>query len=409
MAIGDTFPGGITESRDPVTGRTVRQLAAGDGNDYHIYYQAYGITRDGRWLAFFSERDRTTQLYRLDLQTGESTQLTAGRTPNSGWWPWNQIDTTGIYAFIGCLNPVTSDVFYYQDDEMRAANLDTLEDRLVVKTPPGMRPLAQPACAYDGSFVATAYANKEEVLRSEASHREMQALGRSTSDAELNWRKVIKSRLDAVDLQTGEVTTLLDDIEAQLHNMVIAADNDTILLVTPPEKVGGLLSVKRSQPGAWDIVALPQEYGGICHFHSTTNGWITFESNVRAEDAPRTWSGPGTYGTYQGRMRADGSECRAWWLGNQGYVHTGYDLTSEFPFAELFCGGDQHQLAAIRPQDDGTAKLIRLTGNLPPGGDQRHHAHPILTPDRRRIVYTATGDDGFCHIYDVDVCDLTGA
>ena len=107
-------------------------------------------------------------------------------------------------------------------------------------------------------------------------------------------------------------------------------------------------------------------------------------------------------------MRPDGSGCQAWWLGDQGYVHSGHDPSGEFLFAELFCGSQGHHLAALGPQEDGSVDIVRLTADLPPGGDQRHHAHPILTSDRRRVLYTATGEDGFCHIYDVDVSDLTG-
>lgn len=404
MPIGDTFPSEISEFQDPITGRARRQLTAGDGNDYHLYYQAYSITRDGRWLALYSERDRTTQLYRLDLHSGEIARLTDGRTPMSGWWPWNDMYTTGVYAFIACLNLVTGEVYYHVDDELRAVSLSTLEDRLIAKAPPAARPISQLSCAYDGSFVATVYAGEQDVSLAEASHREAAALGRTVYESTHYWRNVLHSRLHAVDLSTGESTELVE-AQAALHNMCIASDNDTVLLVKPPEDRPGLLSVRRSAPGQSTVVSLPDEYGLICHFHATQDGWITFESNVR-EGHKGKWAGPGTY---MGRMRPDGSELVAWWLGNQGYVHSGCDLEGRFMFAELHCGGAGHHLAAVAARHDGSAALIRLTGDLPPGGDQRHHAHPILTPDRRRILHTATGEDGFCHLYDVEVSDLTGA
>lgn len=402
MPVGDTFESEIREFRDPVTGRARRQLTAGDGNDYHLYYQAYSITPDGRWLAFYSERDRTTQLYRLDLQSGEITQLTEGVTPNSGWWPWNDMYSRGVYAYIAGLNLTSGEVYYHEGQELRAVSLHSLENRLVARTPPGMRPISQLACSFDGRFLATVYAPVHDVLLAEASHREAFALGRTIYEAEHYWRTVVHSHVYVVDVATGEASCLLE-LQAALHNMCIAADNDTLLLVKPPGDRPGLVSMKRSDPGAWHLLTIPAQYGAICHFHSIEDGWITFESNVGPEHAGDR-PGPGTY---LARMRPDGSECQALWIGDQGYVHRGYDLAGRFTFAELHCGGSEHHLAAIEPDDCGSGGLVRLTQNLPPGGDQRHHAHPILTPDRRRVVFTATGDDGFCHIHDVDVSDLT--
>ena len=105
MAIGDEFPSEAREWRDPETGRTMRQLTAGKGHEYHLYFQAYSLTADGRWLVFCSERDGTTQLYRLDRQDGTITQLTAGRADKTGWWPWTSMDFQGVHGFIACLNP----------------------------------------------------------------------------------------------------------------------------------------------------------------------------------------------------------------------------------------------------------------------------------------------------------------
>ena len=87
MPVGQTFPSESRSYRDRQTGRQIRQLTAGAGNEYPVYYQAYPLSLDGRWLVVCSERDGTTQLYGLDRRDGTITQLTDADAPNTGWWP----------------------------------------------------------------------------------------------------------------------------------------------------------------------------------------------------------------------------------------------------------------------------------------------------------------------------------
>ena len=114
--------------------------------------------------------------------------------------------------------------------------------------------------------------------------------------------------------------------------------------------------------------------------------------------------------TFVGQMNVDGTDCRMWSLGYSGYCHIGHDPAGEFLFASVDNGNDAcgHHIAVIEPTGNGKAHLKRLTADLPAGTDQRWHAHPVLTPDRQAILYTSLGDDGFCHIYEVDVSDVTG-
>jgi len=402
MAAGRHLPSEVATFQDPTTGRTVRQLTAGAGHEYPLYYQAFSMTRDGRWLAFYSERDGTTQLYRLDRRDGTITQLTAGRTDKTGWWPWTSMAFRGVYAYIGCLDLASNDVYYHDRDEIRAINLDTLADRLLVTGPEGMRPFSQMSCSFDGRFVATVWVDQEEADRVAASHEEAQAQRLPIQQARLYWRDVMHCRLDVIDTSTCEVTTLLD-LRAPFHNMVIAADNRHLLVVTPPGTPGSLLVADRERPGEWHRLAPPAGIGRFCHFHAGENGRISFDSNIQRPDG-------GLVETFIGQIDADGSDPQAWSLGYSGYCHVGHDLAGEVRFASVDNGNDVcgHHLAMVEPRPDGKADLHRITTNLPSGNDQRWHAHPLLTPDHRSIVYTAMGDDGFCHIYEVDVSDLTG-
>jgi len=400
MAAGRTVPAEVATYSDPVTGRTVRRWTGGGGHAYHLYYQAYPISRDGRWLVFCSERDATVQLYRLDRHDGTITQLTDGRGEKVGWWPWTAMDFTGVHGFIACLNRVTDEVYYHDRDEVRSVHLDTLEDRLLTKGPPGCRPFSQMACSWDGRYVATVWTSQADADRCEASHAEARDRGSPIQKAELYWRNVMRCRLDAIDTTTGDVTTLVD-LPAPVHNMAITADDQAILAVTAPDDHGGFLRVDRDHPGQWSVVEPPPGLGRFCHYHAGANGRVSFEATVL--DADRE-----LVGTHIGQADADGSNPRTWRLDHCGYCHVGHDPDGRFLFAAVDNGNTAcgHHLAAIEPRPDGTAGLRRLTADLPSGSDQRWHAHPVLTPDRRGIVYTALGDDALCHVYEVDVADV---
>src|SRR5437868_5287288 len=77
-AIGVRAPSEINVLRDAETGRTIRQLTSVKANNYPLYYFTPSISADNRYLVFHSERSGWVQLYRMDLETGESTQLTEG-------------------------------------------------------------------------------------------------------------------------------------------------------------------------------------------------------------------------------------------------------------------------------------------------------------------------------------------
>jgi len=404
MAVAQTTPSEITGFTDEQTGRRVRQLTAGSGHDYHLYYQAYSMSRDGRWLAFYSERTGATELYRLDRRTGQITQLTQGRSGKAGWWPWTGMDSQGVYAYISCLNLETNDVYYHDLDEIRAVNLDTLEDRLLTRGPQGKRPFSQMACSFDGRRLATVWVDQAEADRSEASMAAARASGNRPAQAEHYWEKSLHSQLDVIDTRTGESTTLLD-VRAALHNMAFAADNRHVLAVTSPHYRGELLSVDIQNPGQHDRIIPPKELGRYCHFHACENGLVSFDSNVLDDDLSKVR----IIESFLGHMKSDGSAADGVPLGHVGYIHVGHDLAGEFLFGEIDGGGAAggHHLAAV-VRDDGTQRLERITDNLQPATDQRWHAHPVLTPERSAIIYTALGDDGVCHIFDVAVGDLTG-
>jgi hypothetical protein len=86
-------------------------------------------------------------------------------------------------------------------------------------------------------------------------------------------------------------------------------------------------------------------------------------------------------------------------------VHVGYDPQGRFEFAES--AGDRHELLAVHHAPGGqlsTSLLRRLSS--PAHDDQRHHAHPFLAKDRRKLYFTDWSPEGFAQVCTMDVADL---
>jgi len=97
--IGQTWPSEMGEFRDPKTGRRIRQLTR-QGNNYHLYFTENSFDSRKNEIIFYSDRASGADeapheyplynLFRMDLSSGEMTQLTdeaqpvhATKTPDS--------------------------------------------------------------------------------------------------------------------------------------------------------------------------------------------------------------------------------------------------------------------------------------------------------------------------------------
>src|SRR5262249_13653499 len=146
------------------SGRIVTQLTSARGNSYPLYYFVPSITTDNRFLVFHSERSGWVQLYRLDLTSGEITQLTDGHTNDSGWAIWDEWHLRGIYVHLSALNLVGNDVYYFQDNAIHSVNVATLENEQVASLPEGRMPIGQAAFSPDGTRFAFIHADRDRYV-----------------------------------------------------------------------------------------------------------------------------------------------------------------------------------------------------------------------------------------------------
>lgn len=122
MAIGNIIHHNFTEIIDPYTGVHLRRLTEPDHVSHHMYFYNRMTTKNGKKLLCCEEREEGRQLYLLDLESGDSLQLTAGEA----------LDDYG--AMIGADDQY---IFYRQGNRLWKQSLDTMERECVYSIPEG--------------------------------------------------------------------------------------------------------------------------------------------------------------------------------------------------------------------------------------------------------------------------------
>ncbi|MBI4876372.1 MAG: hypothetical protein HY822_17185 [Acidobacteria bacterium] len=68
--------GSIVKTADPRTGHEVWQITSGEAPSQACYFEAQAFTGDDRYLVYESRQSGAWQLQRMDLASGESSQIT---------------------------------------------------------------------------------------------------------------------------------------------------------------------------------------------------------------------------------------------------------------------------------------------------------------------------------------------
>ena len=399
--IGTITPAEWAVETDPDTGRKVTRLTDGRSNSYALYYFTTSVTPDGRYLVFHSERSGEVQLYRLDLETGEIGQLTDGHTRDAGWAVWCEWHLDGIYNHLSAIHPVTGDVYYFEDHEIRSTNVATFANRTVTTLPKGQMPIGQSAFSPDGRWFAYIHAD-ETKFRALLTQREV-----DTKAGRFHWnpdhhhvfRNALGATLALIDTQTGKQRTVITT-DYHFHH-VLFIDNET-MLVNHPKGCAGMWVVSLDGSGVRHLrpADAPGAHGVAVNHQVITERGIAYEAT--GEDAAgnrMTWFGkydPRSDTFEEGRVPID------------GYAHTGFDPAGRFDFIEN--AGTRHEIFSVHPaRTNGGPLEIKLLRRLssPAHDDQRHHGHPFLSPDRRTMYFTDWSAAGFDQICALDVADLT--
>ena len=373
--------------RDPQTGFTIRRLTSAKANSYPLYYFTPSHTPDGRYMIFHSERSGWVELYRMDLETGESVQLTAGRTRDSGWAVWCEWRLRGIYNHLSALNQVRREVYYFQDEELRSTHVDTLANRRVHNMP-GRIAIGQSSFSPDGLYYAFIHADRRNFVEV-ISDRE--SLANMKLDRSFDWRNRIPAAIGLIETATGKYSDIIQ-LDFHVHH-VIFADNRRVL-VNHIKDGHGMWMIGIDGSGRRTLRP-PDEHGSVVHQVVTRNGIYYEAVGDKAKSGAHNW-----FGRYD--LAADTFE-EIPLPEIDGYVHTGLDPGGRFLFFEEH--GAKHRLMSLHfPHiaERRQLKTLREMARYPAPGGQRYHAHPFLAPDRKWLVYTEP-INGYSQVCAMDV------
>ena len=389
MSIGQSYPAEWSTEVDPETGRTLRRLTSGAHNNYPLYYFVPSVTKENDALVFHSERSSYVQLYKLDLSSGEITQLSGGRTRDAGWAIWCEPRLRGIYNHLSALNTVRREVYYFQKDELRSTHIDSLENR-VIHTLPGRISIGQTGFSPDGKSFAFIHADKA-VFEAALADRESLLNMKQPFNHDA-WRNDVPCTIAVVDTETGGYKEVIR-LEFHVHHVFFIDDNR--LLVNHTQGHNGMWTVNLDGSNVQTLRGRT-EHGDVCHQIMTERG-LYYEANVYKDGERKVW-----YGRYS--LATDSWEEVQ--LPGLGYVHTGNDPAGKFLFVENQQGSTGHQLLSVHHPRHPEKYALKLLRNLSPIiKGQRFHAHPFLGPDRQWLYFTEV-IDGFSQLSALDVSDL---
>ena len=388
-AVAARLPSEWKTTRDAESGRALRQLTSAKANSYPLYYFVPSITGDNRYLVFHSERGGWVDLYRMDLNDGGITQLTAGRTRDSGWAVWCEWHLRGVFNHLSSINEVTREVYYFQDDEVRAVHLDTVVNRMVHRMP-GRIPIGQSASSPDGRHFAFIHADRRNYVEVMS---DVEALRNMRAGASIDWRNRIPATIGVIDTASGSYRDVAA-LDFHVHHVVFA-DNRR-LIVNHVQNGNGMWIVNLDGTGRRPLRPT-DDHGWPIHQVVTRRGIFYEAVDAKGRSGAKNW-----FGRYD--LETDRFE-EIPMPSVDGYVHTGWDPEGRFLFFENH--GAAHELLSLHfPLIEAKREFRRLR-TMPryPVPGQRFHAHPFLSPDRKWLVYTEV-IDGFSQVCALDVRDL---
>jgi len=151
MTVGRIWPAEISESTDSLSGVAVRRLTAYRGHSHHFYFTNPGWYDGGKRLLISSDRENRTNLFGLELATGELTQLT----------DLEPLPLPREVEFLrACASNARDEAYYWYGLDLVALDLRTLESRVLYRMDEGWD-VSMINCSADGRHL---YASISEDL-----------------------------------------------------------------------------------------------------------------------------------------------------------------------------------------------------------------------------------------------------
>lgn len=374
MTVGKKYAPEWHEYRDPLTGRQVRQLTGSTAEDYHLYFYNPSITPDGNYLIFISERTGLSNLFRLDLQSGEIVQLTDARAIRAEYWPFTEA-LQGIGACLPAIGSQGQEVFYFEGTDLFVVEIESLQHRQLLSLPANRRPSMLQANANGDTLV---FATWDEVLFLERSQRAY--AGEKFPDEK--FFQETTSTIMRVEATTGQAQEILRKEKFWINHVHLNPHNPDLILFCHeyselPDRMW-LLDVANQQ-----CEIIPGQ---------GPNEW--YEHEFWSADGKRVCFHGGITGDnllgFCGWCSADGTNCTKAYHNTSGRAYAHYNL---HPDGETMVTDGEARPGCISKVHlrDGCQEFETLCrhDSYTFGDDQRCHPHPSFTPDGKQVIFTS--------------------
>jgi oligogalacturonide lyase len=150
MAKGDKGRFTFKSYRDNETGRIVTKLTTDKFLNHHPYFYNKMITNDNRSLIFSSNRDGLRNLYKLDLISGETKQLTEGEN---------------ISDFSPILTNDNKHLVFCRGERIILMDIVSLEEEVIYETPKGWVSGENPSISSDNRYLVLVEMNEKDHIK----------------------------------------------------------------------------------------------------------------------------------------------------------------------------------------------------------------------------------------------------
>jgi oligogalacturonide lyase len=374
MAKGQRFSAEWFTFNDRETGIAIQQLTNYKGHSYHLYFTNSGWYTDsgGDKLIFGSDRCNKTNLFSLDLQSGEIIQLT-------------EFDSVRNSEFLfSSLNPCYAEIYFWHDRVLFALDLLTLDQRRLWSVPDGYA-INMTSVTADGKFVCTA------IYEDLSKRFPVDLLHGYIGFAEY-WQAMPHSKILRIATENGNCQTVFEEDYWIGH--VNASPTRANLATFCHE-------------GPWDKVdqriwGLNLESGQV---------WKIRPTDSSDQVGHEYWLADGEYIGYHGK-RVDGNS----FYGSIRYDNTIHTETAFKGESMHFHSNNDRLIVGDSNRDNPRLLLWKKTADRYEGPrtillhrgtfqTQQLHVHPRFSPDGSHILFTSDLT-GYGNLYSVKVPDF---
>ncbi|HEX2951152.1 MAG TPA: oligogalacturonate lyase family protein, partial [Armatimonadota bacterium] len=373
MAIGCISAPEWKTFADPVTGVKVRQLTNYKGNSYHLYFTNPGWYDGGRKLLFGSDRENRTNLFSVDLASGEICQLT-DLDP--------VVEPYEIDFQVSCVNPVRDEAYFFHGTKLMALDLTTLETNVLWELPTKFLHTML-NCTADGRYVCLSICQD----LSDEIHTDL--LRGYVGFAE-TWAAHPLSRIVRVAVDGSGAETLWEEKSwiGHVNTSPTQANLLTFCHEGPWEKVDNRIwGFDTDTQKAWMIRPREHEGDAVGHEYWHADGvFLGYHGGL--VDGSRVF----------GRVRYDNTD-----RFEVSFPHeTGHIHSNDWSMIV----GDAHQVRLWQWNGEGYDGPRMLCEHRSSCHTQYAHVHPRFSPDGSQVLFTSNVV-GYCNVYLADVPEFS--